>query len=287
MAEPRPAPFVVGVARSGTTLLRFMLDAHSQLAIPPETGFIPTVGHLAPDDAEGFLSTVLGFESWPDFHLDPAVLRERVRGLVPFTVRAGLRAFYRLYAERFGKPGWGDKTPSYGPLASAIEALLPEARFVHLIRDGRDVALSVRPLWFAPGPTVEDEARYWAEQVGTTRAECGKCRHAIEVRYEDLVTAPEPALRRVCAFLDLPFEAEMLSWHERAGERLEEHEGRVAADGRVRLTKAQRIEQQRRVTAPPDRSRVLRWKTEMSGDERRRFQHVAGGMLEALGYEVA
>jgi hypothetical protein len=287
MAEPRPAPFVVGVARSGTTLLRFMLDAHSQLAIPPETGFIPTVGHLAPLDREGFLETVIGFESWPDFHLDAALLRERVRGLVHFSVGEGLRAFYRLYAERLGKPGWGDKTPSYGLLATAIEALLPEARFIHIIRDGRDVALSVRPLWFAPGPTVEDEARHWAEHVGQTRLECGRCRHAIEVRYEDLVTAPEPALRRLCAFLDLPFEPGMLSWHEKARERLEEHEGRVGADGRVRLTRDERIAQQRRVATPPDRSRVLRWKREMSGEDQRRFQRVAGGMLEALGYEVA
>jgi len=287
MAEPRPAPFVVGVARSGTTLLRFMLDAHPQLAIPPETGFIPAVGHLAPDDREGFLATVIGFESWPDFHLDAAVLGERVRGLARFTLGDGLRAFYRLYAGRFGKPGWGDKTPIYGAHASAIEALLPEARFVHLIRDGRDVALSVRPLWFSPGPTVEDQARYWADQIGRTRAECGRCRHAIEVRYEDLVTAPEGVLRRVCAFLDLPFVPAMLTWHERAGGRLAEHEGRRDAGGRGPLTKQQRIEQQRRVTGPPDRSRVQRWKTEMSGDERRRFQRVAGGMLEALGYEVA
>jgi hypothetical protein len=287
MAEMPPAPFIVGAARSGTTLLRFMLDAHSQLAIPPETGFLPAVAHLGPDAREAFLATVIGFESWPDFHLDAGLLRERLAPLAPFTVPAALRVFYLLYAERFGKPRWGDKTPSYGLHAAAIGTLLPEARFVHIIRDGRDVALSVRPLWFAPGPTLEDAARDWAERVQTTRAECARAGHAIEVRYEDLVTCPEPALRRVCSFLDLAFEPRMVSWHENAWERLREHEGRRDAEGRVRLTKEQRIAQQERVTAPPDRSRVLRWKTEMSPHEQERFLAVAGGTLEALGYEVA
>jgi len=105
MAEPRPAPFVVGVARSGTTLLRFMLDAHPQLAIPPETGFIPAVGHLAPDDREGFLGTVIGFESWPDHLLGAPALCERLRGLAHSTIDNGLRAFYLHYAGHFGKAG--------------------------------------------------------------------------------------------------------------------------------------------------------------------------------------
>jgi hypothetical protein len=286
MAETPPAPFIVGVARSGTTLLRFMLDAHSELTIPPETGFLPTVAHLGPE-REAFFATVTGFESWPDFHLDAALLRERLALLAPFTVPAALRAFYRLYAERFGKPRWGDKTPSYGLHAEAIGALLPEARFVHIIRDGRDVALSVRPLWFAPGPTLEDAARDWAERVQKTRAECARAGHAIEVRYEDLVTSPEATLRRVCAFLDLAFEPGMVSWHENAASRLREHEGRRDAEGRVRLTKEQRIAQQLRATTPPDRSRVLGWKARMSRDEQDRFLAVAGGTLEALGYEVA
>jgi hypothetical protein len=286
MAET-PAPFIVGVARSGTTLLRFMLDAHSQLAIPPETGFLPNVAHLGPDAREAFLSTVTGFESWPDFHLDADLLRARVPPRGSFTIPDALRAFYLLYAERFGKPRWGEKTPSYGLHAEAIGTLLPEARFVHLIRDGRDVALSVRPLWFAPGPTLDDAARDWVERVQTIRAECARAGHAIEVRYEDLVTSPEAVLRRVCTFLDLAFEPTMLTWHDNAWKRLQEHEARRDAEGRVRLTKEQRIAQQERVTAPPDRSRVFRWKAEMSRDEHERFLAIAGGTLEALGYEVA
>jgi hypothetical protein len=281
-----PAPFIVGVPRSGTTLLRFMLDAHSQLAIPPETGFLLDAAGLASGRGEAFLSLVTGYESWADFHLDAALLGARVRALAPFSVTAGLRAFYELYAQRFAKRRWGDKTPSYGPHASTIETLLPEARFVHIIRDGRDVALSVRPLWFAPGPTVEDAARDWAGRIEGTRAACARCRHAIEVRYEDLITSPEAELRRVCTFLDLAFEPHMLSWHENALARLVEHEGRFDRDGRVRLTKQQRFEQQRRVTGPADVSRVYRWRNEMSVDEQRRFHDVAGGMLQTLGYEV-
>ena len=263
-----------------------MLDAHSQLAIPPETGFLLEACGLPAGDAEALLALVTGYESWPDFHLDAVGLGEAMRALDPFTVPAGLRVFYETYARRFAKARWGDKTPSYGPHALAIETLLPEARFVHIIRDGRDVALSVRPLWFAPGPTVEDAARDWAGRIERTRAACARCGHVIEVRYEDLVTAPEAALRRVCAFLDLPFEPRMLAWHENALSRLREHEGRLDREGRVRLTKQQRLDQQRRVAGPADRSRLYRWRLEMSADEQRRFHDVAGGMLRTLGYEV-
>jgi hypothetical protein len=279
-----PSPWIVGVPRSGTTLLRFMLDAHSQLAVPPETGFVPALA--APpregDDARArFLSTLLGFESWPDFHLDETRLVERVGALRPFTTSAGLRTFYRLYAERFDKERFGDKTPSYGLHLAAIEELLPEAHFVHIIRDGRDVAVSVRPLWFSPGPSFEDAARDWADRIRRTRSEAARCRKYLEVRYEDLVLAPEAVLRRVCDFLGLGFEPGMLAYYSRAPARLSEHEGR---GGLVPLTKRERLEQQWMTQFPPDSSRIGRFRAEMSEEAQARFQEAASGMLEDLGY---
>jgi hypothetical protein len=73
-------------------------------------------------------------------------LAERVSGNEPFDLGESLRAFYGVYAERFGKPRWGDKTPNYVRRMSLIYGLLPEARFVHIIRDGRDLAPSTRDL---------------------------------------------------------------------------------------------------------------------------------------------
>jgi lipopolysaccharide transport system ATP-binding protein len=286
--EAAGAPFVVGVPRSGTTLLRMMLDSHPQLAIPPETGFLPAVAALPPEGEaarERFRDVVLGAESWPDFHLGEDALAARLAALVPFTLTAGLRAFYGLYAERFGKARWGDKTPSHGLHMPEILRLLPEARFVHVIRDGRDVLASVRPLWFAPGTSVEAIARDWAERIGRTRELSRECPHYLEVRYEDLVREPEATLREVCGFLALPFHPGLLAYHRRSAERLLEHEGRRRADGSLWLTREDRQRQQSGVTRPPDPSRIGRWREVLTAEEAARFHGVAGEMLGALGYE--
>jgi lipopolysaccharide transport system ATP-binding protein len=287
-AEPAAMPFVVGVPRSGTTLLRMMLDSHPLVAIPPETGFLPALAELPPEGEaarEGFQEIVLGAESWPDFHLDRDALRARLLALAPFTVTAGLRAFYGLYAERFGKPRWGDKTPSYGLHMPEILRQVPEAHFLHVIRDGRDVFASVRPLWFAPGSSVEAIARDWADRIRRTRELSRGCPHYMELRYEDLVRDPEPVLREVCRFLALPFHPDLLTYHRRSPERLAEHEGRRRPDGSWWLTREDRQRQQTSVTRAPDPSRIGRWKTDLTAEDADRFHAAAGEMLDALGYE--
>ncbi len=283
---PHPMPIIVGVPRSGTTLLRMMLDAHSELAVPPETGFLPALADLEPDSdaATSAWSIITGFHTWPDFQLDADALRTALeRG--PCSPADAARTFYRLYAERFGKARWGDKTPTYGSELDRISSLLPEARYVHIIRDGRDVMLSVRELWFRPGETVEACAEDWARRLAQTLELGARARHYFEVRYEHLIAAPEETLRTICAFLDLRFEPAMLSYHRRAAARLDEHQARYAADGTLVISKAERVRNQRFVTEPPRLDRVERWRKELTPDELRRFDAVAGEWLARLGYD--
>src|SRR5689334_4978208 len=138
------APFIVGLSRSGTTLLRLMLDAHPELAIPPETHFIPEGAKACQEPGAPRAASLKGFPStstWSDFHLAADMLEARIASIEPFDLSDALRAFYGLYAERFGKRRWGDKTNHLWNL-KLIQSLLPEARFIHIVRDGRDVALS-------------------------------------------------------------------------------------------------------------------------------------------------
>jgi hypothetical protein len=158
------APFLVGVPRSGTTMLRFMIDAHPDVAIPPETGFVAAAAaEDGPLDPEGLVRLLTTFPpdipTWPDFNLSAEDLRSAIGALDRFTPAAAIRAFYKLYAGRHGKTRWGDKTPMYLHSMRAIGELLPEARFVHIIRDGRDVAVSLRRQWFAPSREIEGLAR--------------------------------------------------------------------------------------------------------------------------------
>ena len=140
-----PAPFIVGVNRSGTTLLRLMLDSHPQMTIPPETHFVPEMIRLARREnttRKRLVRAATDHPRWGDFGLEEEVLLGRLQEVKPLNPADAIRVFYDLYAEKEGKPRWGDKTPRYMRAMPRIERALPEARFIHLIRDGRDVALS-------------------------------------------------------------------------------------------------------------------------------------------------
>lgn len=286
-------PFIVGSPRSGTTLLRFMLDSHPQLAIPPETGFFnsPLKFWWRGDKLrKKFFDSIVNYprpiSSWPDFEIPEEVFREALSTIDPFNVSDGYRTFYRLYAERFGKPRWGDKTPLYCFKLSSIRRLLPEARFVHIIRDGRDAALSLRKMWFSPGWDMKTQASYWQNCVRTARRDGLGRADYLEVRYEDLVLETRETLEQICAHISLSYDNSMLSYYTRTPARLSEHKGRVGPDGRSLLTQEQRIRQQQRTKEPPDPSCVYAWKETMPAGEQQEFRQVAGDLLQELGYEV-
>ncbi|MGI9556738.1 MAG: sulfotransferase [Solirubrobacterales bacterium] len=285
-----PAPFVVGVTRSGTTLLRMMLDAHPELTIPPETHFIPDVIKASANEgvtAERLIDSIVSNRRWGDFNLDAEELAGRIHALKPLDPSSAIRAFFELYAEREGKPRWGDKTPIYVNRMLLIERALPEARFVHLIRDGRDAALSrAKRALKEPAPMTK-VAQRWKGRIIRAREQGPRLNHYLELRYEDLVLDTETTLRRLCEFIELPFDEAMLHYHERAEGRLRE----MARDlperpGKPLRPADHRLEAHALTTKPPDPKRLARWKTEMSIEDQEAFQEVAGDLLEELGYEA-
>src|SRR5688500_1921999 len=188
MPEEAPPFFIVGSARSGTTLLRLMLNAHRDVAVPPESRFITEIQHrdgsIRADDLLSALGSHKRFQTW-DLPLE-AVRDEIDRDPVPFA--DGIAATYRVYARVHGKTRWGDKTPRYVEHIPFIAELFPQARFIHLIRDGRNVALSYANVPFGP-KNVAKAAALWGSRVA-------KCCHDgralgggryLEIRYEDLV----------------------------------------------------------------------------------------------------
>jgi hypothetical protein len=291
-----PAPFVVGVGRSGTTLLRLMLDAHPAVAIPPETHFLPAMIdsfsrlRVTP---ERVLAAIEGARQsgLPESGVDPEALLERLRAISPLNAPDSIRAFYRLYAEGAGKERWGDKTPRYVTALAKIGRAVPEARFVHMIRDGRDVALStnrrlVELRGSRPVP-AERMAKRWRHRILSARRVAQVADRYFEIRYEDLVLDTEPALRRVCEFAEIDFDPVMLSYHERAGERLQEMNRERERGARRTLTGEERMRAHEMTTRPPQAERVEVWRTEMDPDYRREFEEFAGDLLAELSYEVS
>jgi hypothetical protein len=288
-ASSIPAPFVVGVNRSGTTLMRMMLDAHPDLTMPPETHFVPELidvaeaGNATP---EAFLATITKQREWGDFGLTEEQLLEAFGAIEPLNAGDALREFYALYAERIGKPRCGEKTPIYVKSIRKISGALPEARFLHVIRDGRDVALSIRDR-ATKEHSIEAIAERWVRRIGQARRQSSKLAEGAykEIRYEGLVLDTEAVLREVCEFFELPWDDAILDYHERSAERLEEMKRELPADGkRTTLSVERRMATHARTTQAPDPSRVSRWRESMDREQRREFESIAGELLAELGY---
>ena len=288
-SAPPPAPFVVGATRSGTTLLRLMLDAHPELAVPSETHFIPEL--IAAREKHGaspdrMLELLTSHRRWGDFQIEPEELAARWAATDPLTGPNAVRAFFHLYGEKLGKPNrWGDKTPGYVKQMREIQTYLPEARFVHLIRDGRDVALSVLKQPWGP-QTIEAAAEKWRSRVLRGRAHQPYLGFYMEVKFEDLVLHTERELRRICEFAELEFDPAMLGYHERAEERLKEKARALPRAHGEAQSAEKRLASHAKTFEPPNPDLIGTWKRRMSAEDRATFEALAGDLLEDLGYEV-
>ena len=270
---PQPV-LVLGVRRSGTTLLRVMLDRNPSLAVPDETYFVPTLARRHGDrpDLDAFVDDLRRLPTIVEWGLDPADVRARLRPGA--TLGEAVSAVYEAYAVRQGKERWGDKTPMYMRHLPLLERLFPDARFVQLIRDGRDAAVSFRAMpdgvvtrtWAHPDSPA-GFACQWRAEVGAARALGRRVgERYLELRYEELVAEPERELRRICAHAALPWDPAMLAYA-----------------GTVDLSAKPH---QRRLAQPPTPG-VRDWRRELSRDDQAAFGAIAGDLLEELGYEAA
>jgi hypothetical protein len=268
-----------------------MLDAHPELAIPPETHFLPALIYLYAADEQStheLVRTVRTYPGWRDFGLSEDELRTAFDTADP-GVAGAINAFYSAYAKRHGKRRWGDKTPVYVESISKIGfALSTQARFVHLIRDGRAVAASRRARAAKRGrePTsARKEAETWVKRISAAREQAKEVDHYIELRYEDLIAESESALRRVCAHIELEFDPAMLSYHEGAQSRLSELSDLPGKGGKVRPG-SERVAAHQLTSEPPRTDRMERWQTELDAASIADYEEVAGELLLDLGYPV-
>lgn len=262
---------VLGVSRSGTTLLKAMLDAHSELAIPSESYFLPQLWdrHGERPDRDAFVEDLTRLERIREWGVDPEDVRARLPERPTFA--EAIQSIYRLYAESWNKSRFGDKTPLYMQHLDVLERAFPGARYVHIVRDGRDAAYSLlamtrKPRFNLSRPRrVGDFAVAWRREIRAAQA-FGRTHPYHEVRYEDLVEHPEARLREISAFLELEYEPAMLEYHRREDPSLYADHPRLA-EPPVRDTRA--------------------WRREMQPADVELFESIAGDLLAELGYERA
>jgi Sulfotransferase family len=274
-----PYVFLVGCPRSGTTLLQRMLDHHPQLAVANDTHFIPHGVDRKTVEIDPPLTAVIveRVRTYRRFHrlgvTDEAVAAAASRAR---TYSEFVRGLYDELASARGKPLAGDKTPSYVRQLPLLHALFPSARVVHIIRDGRDTALSALE-WAAEtkGPSKlplwQDEpvgvcALWWRRHVRTGMADgarMGPSRY-YEVRYERVVADAERELRLVAAFLGLVYAPEMATFYV----------GKTRFDPGLSAKHA---------WLPPTPG-LRDWRSDMGERDIALFEALAGDLLDQLGY---
>jgi Sulfotransferase family len=279
-----PFVYVVGCPRSGTTVVQRMLDAHPDVAVSRSTHWVTLPlrdaawsladGRVTPELAE----QVVGFRRFPKMDVDPDAVRRLAATAPPPTYEDFVRGVYALFAGGRQKGLAGDKTPAYVRWIPALADWFPTARFVHVVRDGRDVCLSLldpknekkRAQLAAFSTWVDDPvataALRWEWDVRLGReggAAVGADRY-LELRYEALVGDPDAACRSLCTFLGLEAREEMVRFHEG---RSRPGEGRDAKHAWGPVTAGLR-----------------EWRRDMAAGDRARIEAVAGPLLDELGY---
>jgi hypothetical protein len=265
--------FIVGMPRSGTKLLRDLLNRHPEISIfPNETHFFPRLPalirkHGDPRRRESFAKLYADLAGMRFFtriraqgiELDRDDWFARIRGGDPRDV---LDAMFATYAAMTGSRIVGDKTPEYVTQVPLLSSYFPDAKFVHIVRDPRDYVVSMRKAW---GKSLPRAAQRWKEWIRKFRRDVEACgADFVELRYEDLVAAPRAALERLCAFIGVAFRDEMLSL-DRPAENLGDTRGETS------------------IVA----TNFGKWRRELREDEVRRVERIAGVLMTELGYAPA
>jgi hypothetical protein len=280
-----PYLFIVGCARSGTTLLRRIVDAHPHIAIMPPIHWIvsfrkrdarQTAGGIVTKET---VSALLEHRRFVQLEVSPAQFEGLIGPDETPSYADFLARIFGLYAQVKGKSLVGNKTPVYVRRISTLHTLWPKARFVHLIRDGRDVCLSVTN-WSKAAPIaarystwtkdpVSTIALWWKQKVQQGREAGSSLGPELyyEIRYESLVTNPAEECKALCAFLALPYDDAMLRFYE---EQTKTEPDLEAEHPWLPITPGLRD-----------------WRTQMAAEDVQRFEAVTGDLLEELQYPRA
>ncbi|MEQ8928084.1 MAG: sulfotransferase [Fulvivirga sp.] len=272
-------PFlIIGSGRSGTTLLRSMLNQSSSVEIPPESFVLPLLvkRHTVWKnlDWKDYIKLIIGeFHCHPQFkywNFNTTHAFEELMTLPPkerslFKV---IDVLYTQYAKTHGKPTalWGDKTPLNTYHLPQLDSILNEPRYINMIRDGRDVVASYRKAKLSE--SIEDACTRWKDAVLCASVFEEKNEQSVlNVRYESLVRDPKAELLKVCDFLHINFDECMLQ-----NNRNTENLGDSVYAHHEKLKK------------PIDQSSIGNWEKQLSIDEQQLVNKLIGAELKQLGY---
>lgn len=280
--------FLLGNPRSGTSLLRIILDSHPNIVVPPECGFIEWLFEKYKDwDFKKMIGPFIEdlyqtkkFETW---NLPKDDLLEVLNKHQPSTYQLTCQHIYFAYGNKFSKnlSNWGDKNNYYINHVHKLKIIFPDAVFIHLVRDGRDVAASYKKInqsdfksRYKPSlpNTIKNIAIEWVSnlEVINNFFQTLEENKYITLRYEDLLNSPKQQLTRITSFLDLSYHPDMLNYHKR--------------NQKYDIEPAETIEWKKKTLENIDSSRIGRYKKDLSQIEVNEFDLYAKNMLAKFSY---
>jgi len=279
--KARGPVFIVGAPRSGTTLLQYMLRSHPDLSLPTgESHFVIPLyrnaagfGDLSKFENVRRVFQAMELQSAEFLHTDLHGLKFDADTLALETVADGRQTMRDIISGLFeknaageGKPRWGDKTPYYVLHIPKLLEWWPDAQVIHIIRDGRDVALSMfaRRHDFRAYNTYH-AARLWEQYVeaGHAFGQTVPAGQYLEVRYEDVISDQRAALQSICSFLGVSY-SESLLHYKKSGEV-----------GKTPL-----------LQKPIQKGNLDKWRSDMTPWQIRVFESAAGPSLKKFGYPM-
>jgi hypothetical protein len=273
--------FIVGANRSGTTLLRLILNAHSRIAIPEELNYfyahmagVPITRWRGHTISPQFVDRIIDKNCHPlaELGLDIEHLRKEIKLHSPLTLREPYRMILEAWARREDKPRWGEKTPANLYYADVLIDMFPEARFIHIVRDPRGGVASMQRVHFYPNDVVFNAlARHRAMTSGREILESNvPTNQRLTIRYEDLVADPDTVVPQICTFIDESYEPAMLDFH-RSSERYMKKSAATGFNANA--------------TKPISEDVAQKWKRRLSEDQVAVIEHVCMSHMQLFGYE--
>lgn len=269
--------FIIGCQRSGTTLLRLILNAHSNIAIPEEgTFWMPLLRRYKNDpyknipnkDLKNILNYIVKNNQFKLWCIDPSPLIEKILNLRNCSLKNLMEMFYVYYASTQNKGIWGDKTPSFFRMIPVLHKLFPEARFIHIVRDGRDLYLSWKKM-HSLMKFISLSAIEWKYKVNEIRKNLSKIpfEKSMELKYEDLVREPQNVLKKICDFLRIDYEDKILNFWEKSHKYIGKHHSEL-------------------IFRPISSKSVGKYKKELSYRNLRKYEILAQDLLKKCGYHI-
>ncbi len=283
--------FVIGSPRSGTTLLRLLLNSNPAILVPPECGFVIWLKkyqynflHNSKDQFfDSFVQDLLGCRKFSTWKLNEKDIKQGILDSDCNSYQSICRAIHRVYANKHGRTFLycGDKNNFYTSHVDELRDLFVGSKFIHIIRDGRDIACSYREVMHIPAtspyhPKLPTEisaiAHEWRKNIISVRNAFHKIseNNKIEIRYEDIIQDAPTVLDKVCKFIGVPYHSAMLNFH--------------LLNRRSEIEPTLTMDWKQKTLVPVESSSMLRYVRELSQDESNVFIDISGDILNEYKY---